>query len=357
MLTRSKSASEAEQTIFTTFAKQFTGAKRFVVKVWLSKEAVKRFIVSTVRSVRTFAAIVLGGVWNAYLLSGKKGPPDSIVFRHVAKGGDADLVNFTARLASIVAEPGRSATRYFDILLLAEDAASVTEYLTAARFFNKRINLYVGRNAQACHSIAPAITVPSLVETLRGVDREAAFDETFITPISTGGIRVPTSYGNLAREFLKAVDCRKKYCVICVAEEWPLHTIQNIVSSFADTHPIWRFIIMNVKGPTTSPPATATANMIWPACAGLEFGTRLALSVEADALVGPSCLPALASILAGRPVTLLSSGESVLNLSSALRNVRTVSDFELGNLASEITSLIDRVDEQEFQFSENTPEH
>ena len=161
MLTRSKSASEAEQTIFITFAKQLKVTKNFLVKVWLSKEAVKRFIVSTVRSVRTFAAIVLGGVWNAYLLSGNKGPPDSVVFQHVARGSDADLMKFAARLASIVDEPDRDGTRYLDLLLLAEDTASVGEYLTTARFFNKRINLHVGRGIEACRSIAPAIAVPS----------------------------------------------------------------------------------------------------------------------------------------------------------------------------------------------------
>ena len=74
-------------------------------------------------------------------------------------------------------------------------------------------------------------------------------------------------------------------------------------------------------------------------------------------LIGPSCLLALAAILAERPVTLLASGESVLKVSSDLRNVTAVRDFELGNLRSEINSLIDRVDEQEFQFSGNTSEN
>ena len=222
--------------------------------------------------------------------------------------------------------------------------------MTTARFFNKQINLHVGSDIQACKKIAPAIAVSSLVEQLRDFDSEAVSGAPLIRPISKGGLRVPTCYGNLAREFLKTVDCRKKYCVICSAEEWPLHTIQEIAWSFADTHPIWRFLIMEERGPTTRMPATATANVIWPACAGLEFGTRMALAVEADALIGPSCLLALTAMLAERPVTLLVSGESVLKVSSDLRNVTAVCDFELGNLRSEINSLIDRVDEQEFRF-------
>ena len=174
MLTRSKSASEAKQTIFTTFAKQVPVARRLLVKVWLFKQAVKSFIVSCVRPVRTFAAIIIGGVWNAYLLSGIKSPPDSIVFRHVARGGDADLTKFAALLASLISEADWGRARYFDLLLLAEDRARVGEYLTTARFFNKEINLHVGRDVQACRRIAPAIAVPSLAEQLRNFDTETA---------------------------------------------------------------------------------------------------------------------------------------------------------------------------------------
>ena len=348
MLKRSNSASEAGQTIFITFAKQLKVIKHFLVKVWLSKEAVKRFIRSTVRSVRTSGAIILGGVWNAYLLSGDKSPPDTIVLGHVARGGDTDLMQFAARLASIVDEPTGDRTRYFDVLLRAEDATSIGEYLTTARFFNKQINLHVATDIKTYRSMVPTIAVPSLIEELRDFDGEPVFGTNF-TAIAKGNLRVPTFYGGLAREFLKTVDARKKYCVICAAAEWPPQTIQDIACSFAETHPIWRFILMEVNVPTTWVP-TATANIIWPAGAGLEFGTRMALVVEADALIGPSCLLALIAALAERPVTVLASGESALKLSPDLGNVRAVHNFKFSNLQSEIKSLIDRVDEQEFQF-------
>ena len=94
----------------------------------------------------------------------------------------------------------------------------------------------------------------------------------------------------------------------------------------------------------------ASGNIIWPACAGLEFGTKIALAVEADAVIGPGCLLALAAALAERPVTLLARGESTFKVSSEVRNVTTVNDFELGDLRRELNSLIDRVDGQEFGF-------
>jgi hypothetical protein len=348
LITRVKSSSEAKQTIFITFAKQLTVVKRLLVKIWLSIEAVKTFIVSGVRLVRTFAAIILGGVWNAYLLSGIKGPPDSVVLRHVARGSDEDLTNFAALLGSIVAKPGWGGTRYLDLLLLADDTASVGKYLTIARFFKRRINLHTGRDVLTCRRIAPAIAVPSLVEQLCNFDTETVIGS--LSSVSKGSFCVPPHYGNLAREFLKAVDPRKKYCLICVAEEWPLHTIQEIAYSFLNTHPIWRFIIMELRTPTTKVPAFATGNMIWPACAGLELGTKMALAAEADAVIGPGCLLALAAALAERPVTLLARGESTFKVSSDVRNVTAVNDFELSDLRKELNSLIDRVDEREFGF-------
>jgi hypothetical protein len=346
MLTRSKSSSEAWQTIFTTFAKQAPAARRLLVKAWLFKQAVKSFIVSCVRLVRTFAAIILGGVWSAYLLSGIKGPPDSVVLRHVARGGDAELTKFAALLASLVSEPDWGRARYLDLLLLAEDTARVGEYLATARFFNKEINLHVGRDVQACRRIAPAIAVSSLVEQLRNFDAETVIGS--LSSVSKGSFCVPPCYGNLAREFLKVMDCQKKYCVICVAEEWPLDTIREIACSFGGTHPIWRFIIMELRNPTTKMSTSASGNIIWPACAGLEFGTKIALAVEADAVIGPGCLLALAAALADRPVTLLGRGE--IKVSSEVRNVTAVNDFELGDLRRELKSLIDRVDEREFGF-------
>jgi hypothetical protein len=105
-----------------------------------------------------------------------------------------------------------------------------------------------------------------------------------------------------------------------------------------------------LRTPTTKVPAFATGNMIWPACAGLELGTKMALAVEADAVIGPGCLLALAAALAERPVTLLARGESTFKVSSDVRNVTAVNDFELSDLRKELNSLIDRVDEREFGF-------
>jgi hypothetical protein len=351
MLTRSKTASEAGETVFIRFIKQLTVAKELLVKLWLAKEAVKRFFVSVARPLRSFGAIILGGLWNAYLLSGSKGPPDTIVLPHVAKGGDADFSKFAARVARAVGEGDGAAAKYLDLLFLAEDAASIAEYMTTARFFNKKINLHVGRDIQAYRSIAPTIVVPGFAEEARDLDSELLSNPPIvITPGLIGTFRAPTFYSNLAREFLKIVDSRKKFCVVCIAKEWPVETTDWIACFFSSVHTDWRFIIIPVDGSITCLPASTTEDLIWPTCAGLEFGTRLALVTEADALIGPSCLFSLAAILSGRQVTLLESGQSIFAVSSDLSNVRAVNSFGCNDLVSELKSLIERVDEQEFRF-------
>ena len=88
---------------------------------------------------------------------------------------------------------------------------------------------------------------------------------------------MPTFYGGLAREFLKTVGAPKILCNLRCRRMAAPDDFQDIACSFAETHPIWRFILMEVNVPTTWVP-TATANIIWPAGAGLEFREREWLS-------------------------------------------------------------------------------
>ena len=355
MSERSITSRTGGKTIFVTYAKEVKAGKKLLVKMWHAKKDVKAFLFSYLYAATDFATIILGGLWNAYLLGGVA--TDSIAVGHVATGGSADLTRFAARFASVLSAPARGSATHIDLALLVEGGASLGEYVTIARFFSRRINLRACMNVETYRKIIPTIASASAAKELWKLGDEARLVAAVpLAAASIGSFRAPALYGNLAREFLKVIDGRKKFCLICVEEQSSSDAIEALVQSRWSAHRDWHFVVMQRGGLLTKIPGSTTKDLIWPNCAGLDFGTRLALAAEADATIGPSCIFTLAAALSGRPVTLLDSGCDLVDVAPDIRNVRTVPALDAADLDGEIKSLIERSDAEELKLTETTQE-
>src|SRR6516164_2425988 len=348
MSERSITSRTGGKTIFVTYAKEVKAGKKLLVKMWHAKKDVKAFLFSYLNAATDFATIILGGLWNAYLLGGVA--TDSIAVGHVATGGSADLTRFAARFASILSATARGSATHIDLALLVEGGASLGEYVTIARFFSRRINLRACMNVETYRKIIPTIASASAAKELW----KLADESRPVAAASIGSFRAPALYGNLAREFLKVIDGRKKFCLICVEEQSSFDAIEALVQSRWSAHRDWHFVVMQRGGLLTKIPGSTTKDLIWPNCAGLDFGTRLALAAEADATIGPSCIFTLAAALSGRPVTLLDSGCDLVDVAPDIRNVGTVPALDAADLDGEIKSLIERSDAAELELTETT---
>jgi hypothetical protein len=346
MSRRSMSAGANARTMVIKFAKDFTVAKQVLVKLWFAKSRVNYYISAYVlwflRPAASFVAVVVGGLWNAFLLRSTRNPSDSIAIGHVAKHGCADVAKFAARLAAAVSTAEGATAANFDLVLLVEEDVSITKYLTIARFFNKQVNLNVVRSIDAYERIVPAIVVPDKVEELRNMVRESqSRGSRFVIPSTVGSFRPPPLYASLARDFYKTIDGRKSYCLICLHPEWQFDVLEKTAQTLVSKHRDWRFVVVEEdwRGKIAN---STTTNLISPSCAGLDFGTQVSLAAEADAFIGPPGVFALASVLSGKPVTLIESDEESFKVSSELRNVRMLRDFDIRGLANEITLLVER---------------
>jgi hypothetical protein len=306
-----------------------TKMKRILVKIWLAKEGFRRGVSLVIRPVKSTLAIVAGGLWNARHLSGDWMPHDTILFTYHAQGGVSDLARFCLELTNVIACPEHERCNYVDLILLADDGATVPEYLTVARFFGKRINAHVGRDASVLEKMVPAVVPRMLVKLALDFDR--CDSETSELAVGSVNFRAPTLYANLARDFLKGADCRKKYCFLCVGEDWDMTLLTRIETEVSGRYPDWKFVVGSTTGRLASLPKQTSSALIWPGLAGLEFGTQIALAMEVDAVIGPRCIFTLAAILGRRDVAFLDEA-----------SIRSQDSAEMQNLFGAESSAGDR---------------
>jgi hypothetical protein len=264
--------------------------KYILVKIWLAKERIRRGVSSVFRPVKGTLAIVAGGLWNAKLLNADSMPDDSILFTYHAEGGVLDLTRFCVHLANTMAFPEHERCNYIDLMLLADDGAPVPEYLTVARFFGKRINAHIGRDTSVLERVAPTVVPPRLVKAALDFDRRDS--EAFELAVGAVNFRAPAFYANLARDFLKGIDCRMEYCLLCFDQDLDIRLFTEQTSNA----------------------------LIWAGLAGLDFGTQIALAMEVDAVIGPRCIFTLAAILGRRDVAFVDEASIRSDYSAEMQN-------------------------------------
>jgi hypothetical protein len=296
-----------------------TRMKQILVKIWLAKEGIRRGVSLVFRPVKSTLAIVAGGLWNAKHLSADWMPHDTILFTYHAEGGVSDLTRFCVELANVIARPERERCNYVDLILLADDGAAVPEYLTVARFFGKRINAHVGRDASVLERVVPAVVPRRLVKLALDFDRRDS--GAFELAVGAVNFRAPALYANLARDFLKGTDCRKKYCFLCFGEDWDIRLFTRIETEISRRYPEWKFVVGSTTGRLASLPDQTSSALIWPGLAGLDFGTQIALAMEVDAVIGPRCIFTLAAILGRRDVAFVDEASIRSQYSAEMQNL------------------------------------
>jgi hypothetical protein len=292
--------------------------KYILVKIWLAKERIRRGVSSVFRPVKGTLAIVAGGLWNAKLLNADSMPDDSILFTYHAEGGVLDLTRFCVHLANTMAFPEHERCNYIDLMLLADDGAPVPEYLTVARFFGKRINAHIGRDTSVLERVAPTVVPPRLVKAALDFDRRDS--EAFELAVGAVNFRAPAFYANLARDFLKGIDCRMEYCLLCFDQDFDIRLFTRIETEISRRYPEWKFIVVSTTGRLGSLPEQTSNALIWAGLAGLDFGTQIALAMEVDAVIGPRCIFTLAAILGRRDVAFVDEASIRSDYSAEMQN-------------------------------------
>ena len=262
------------------------------------------------------AGTVFRGYRNAWRVQKNIAGSGTLVVIHQMNSRAGDLELFFARLAILVSK--ESLSQDLDLLLWRkddDDVRSFAVYCTIARLFGHRVNFYVLNDALALSNFRKTVTIVPISGYF-----EKSNDAIMLPETAIGSLRLPLLPRNTAREYLKTIDAKARFCALSLPADTIAADAMRTFAQAVERHPAWHFVLLNDAVDFDGRPVDLPTKLLQPSRAGFDLLTRLCIVAEADAYFGATDIYGLCAYLAGRPAHLLPA--QYLVVGAAASNVR-----------------------------------